>query len=375
MPFSLFDYRNIPSSGVIPAVDLLPADQFSFAYAFIYEKDVNPDEGFSSDFNTHITLQIHDSAGALKATFDAFETYHVLLFSMAPGLAFYTWNWDINKEKFTATDGARNPITTDGAFGLGAIPASDSGTTDRTAIVSSTFYSPIFNLDLEEGDTLKITFHNASAGFVTDKASLKIATRQSETREAALFDARTGAQFRAFSKNGETRLFYSRHSESPLELERTENHLVVSEPLKGLAVAHGGGGALYILGKSKTSLKLFRSFNEGEQSVEIMSVSADITPLASCLSKDGATFFIYGTNAAKKPCYAMLENGAQGATLGESGECAGEGLPTSKVNGLEVSTGGALRLMATAKTGGLLMFVSHDGGKSYAQTPVSAGDS
>jgi hypothetical protein len=377
MAFSISDYRNIPSSGIIPVDDLLPADQFSFAYTFIYEKDVNLEEGFSSDFDAHITLQIKDSAGNLKATFDAFETYHVVLFPLAPGLAFYTWNWDINKEKFTASDGAGNPIGTEGQFSLGAIPASDSGTTDKTAIVSSTFYSSIFNLDIEEGDTLKITFHNASAGYVTDKASLKIATRQVDTRSPALFDLRCGQQIRVFNFQKQVRAIRSRHQFSPLlegvaewaPIDGSSDGLVFDGSLKGLTLARARGCIKYVIGKDGAFLRMFSNRDQGKDWTQIMAITNDVTPLASCLSNDASTFFIYGINSVKEPSFVILKNSNGVWKINETGICVGSNLPITKVNALERS-GGQLRLLATGADKQLLLFSSSDG-KKYTQEAVS----
>jgi hypothetical protein len=335
---------------------MLPADQFSFAYTFIYTVSVGLEVQPPTKLDAHIALEVIDAAGSVKAIFEAYEYYSIVV-----GQLQLIWAWISNQEKFTGVDAAGAAIETEGQFSNGVDPASGTEVALGDVAFSSTFYSLIFNFDLEEGDRIRIKFHNVSAGFVTNKASLKIATRQSETRTPGLFDSRTGAQFRTFAKDGETRLVYSRQAESPLDPEKVENHLVAGEALKSLSLMRGSGGATFVLGKSGSLLKMFRSYNEGKSSKEIMSVSADITPLASCLSADGGTWFIYGVNVAKMPAYAILKNSGGAFKLSETGICGGTDLPTSKVNALASSDGGELRLLATGPSRELLLFLSNDG--------------
>jgi hypothetical protein len=116
-----------------------------------------------------------------------------------------------------------------------------------------------------------------------------------------------------------------------------------------------------------------RTFDEGEKWEQLMSTPSTITPLASCLSRDGSTFFVYGLGSNSKPAYLILKNQSGGWIASESGACEGEGLPTNGVNGLQLSSGSLLRLLATQSSGGksgLLFFTSADG-KTYTQETLT----
>lgn len=388
MSFALTDYRAIPSSGILPTA-LVPADQISFGFSFTYEKDVNLEEGLQSSLAGHIVLELRDGAGQLKATFDFKETYHVTLFPLAPGLALFTWNWDSNLEQFSATDSAGGVIPTEGAFSLGAIPAGDSGTTDKTAIINSTFYSAIWDVNVSAGDTLRIKFHNLSAGFVVAHASLKVATRSASTPSPAHFDERLGVQLRAVVEKGQTRVVRSRRSNSPLLSAQVEwsgagaEGLVTKQALRAVRLGMASGGQTLLFGASGTALELWRSQNGGKDWVSMMNQPSTLSPLASCFSRDGATLLVYGLQN-KLPTFALLKNGAKGWTIAQGGACVLEsapketpslGLPLSTVNSLEVGEGGAYRLMASDSKGAFTLFLSRDG-KSWSATPLQkAGDS
>ncbi|BCM88850.1 hypothetical protein IAD21_00692 [Abditibacteriota bacterium] len=383
MSFALSDYRNIPSSGVIPAA-MVPADQISFAYSFTYQKDVDTSAGLQSSLIGRVVLELKDAAGTLKATFDLRETYRLTLLPLAPGLLAYIWNWDSNKEQFSAVDAEGNPLTTEGQFSLGVIPAGDSDTSDRTAYVSSKFYSFIFNVDVNEGDVLKIKFHNLSAGTVVSKASLQVATRLGSKASPALVDGRCGQQFRVSTDADAkgTRLIRSRRLDSPLELAQTEwtegnDGLISDKPLGSAHLTQTEGNTLYVLGTSKDQLLLFRSQNEGKTWKAIMSEPTNLKILAAHLAS-GGRYIIYGTNPTQKPTYAILKHGQDQWTLSETGPCTllppttpstvtPATLPTSKVSALEAGEGGALRLLAQGKDGVLLIWLSRDG-KTWKQS-------
>lgn len=391
MPFSPSDYSNIPSSGDLPG-DMVPADQISFAYSFTYEKDFDPRDGLQSTLNGIIVLELKDSGGNLKATFELRETFRIVLLPLAPSLVFYIWNWDANKEKFTGTDANGEPIDTLGEVSLGVIPSGDSSSSDRTAYVSAKFYSYIFNIDVEEGDVLKIKSHTLSAGSVVARASLQVATRLGGEASPAIVDKQHGQQFRANSAKKQTRMIRSRRLDSPLSLAQTEwtqgdDGLIFAKPLKGANIAQTEGGSLYVLGTSDNQLLLLRSQDAGKTWKQIMSESTDIKILAARLAF-GGRYIIYGVNAQKKPSYVILKHGQDKWIISESGPCTltadspststptpspptePAALPTSRVNGLENGDGGALRLLATDKDGTLFIWLSRDG-KEWKQSTTA----
>ncbi|RYX80491.1 hypothetical protein EON83_28445, partial [bacterium] len=324
MSFAISDYTNIPSSGILPAA-LVPADQISFAYTFTYVKDVDLGAGLQSTLSGRVVLELKDSVGNLKATFDLQETYRITLLPAAPGLVFYAWNWDPNKEKFTATDAAGAPLTTEGQFSLGVIPAGDSDSSDRSAHITSTFYSFIFNVDVDEGDILKIKFHNLSAGTVVSKASLKVATRPGNSKRPAIVDEKHGQQLRLDSTPKGTRLIRSRRLDSPLTLAKTEwtennDGLVLSKPLAGANLTQTEGSTLYVLGTNQNKMLLLRSQDNGKTWKQIMSEPTTLKILAALLA-NGGRYIVYGLNTAQKPSYAIFKHGEGKWTLSETGLC------------------------------------------------------
>ncbi len=390
MSFSLSDYRNIPSSGLIPDA-MVPADQISFAYSFTYQTEFDPDAGFQSSLKGQVGLELKDADGNLKATFDLRETYRITILPLAPSLVYYLWNWDANREKFLGTDADGNPLSTLGEVSLGVIPSGDSGTTDRTAFISSKFYSFIFNVNVEAGDTLRIKSHTLSAGTVVARASLQVATRLGGSTSPALVDGRCGQQLRVTTDTQKTNLVRSRRLDSPVALSQTEwtqddDGLVVNKPLNGPQIAQADGNTLYILGTVKDQLLLFRSQDEGKTWQQIMSETTNLKILAAYLAR-GGRYIIYGVDTTQKAAYAILKHGQDQWILSETGPCTlappnnlgtsadttlstSAPLPTSKVSSLEEGDGGALRLLATDKDGTLLVWLSRDG-KEWQQTTAT----
>jgi hypothetical protein len=173
------DFKNVPSSGIIPS-DRVPASEFAVSYAFTYIGTPSLST-FDHTFSGKIVLHFLDGAGTVKYVIEIDETYNLFIFLLAPGLVLYTWNWVPTAEKISGRKGVDEnspPMATLGLATFGVEPAEGSGTTDREVIVDSRFYSGIFKETLASGDQVKIVFHNLSAGFVVDRASLSLATEK-----------------------------------------------------------------------------------------------------------------------------------------------------------------------------------------------------
>jgi hypothetical protein len=171
------DFKNIPSSGVIPD-DRVPSYAFAVAYAFTYT-GAPSGSTFNHTFTGKIVLYFYDGGGSVKYVVEIEQTYNLFIFPLAPGLVLYTWNWVPSAEKIKGRKGEAEdapPMETLGSGTFGVEPAEDSGTSNGEVIVDSRFYSGIFEEPLESGDKVKIKFHNLSAGFVVARASLQLAT-------------------------------------------------------------------------------------------------------------------------------------------------------------------------------------------------------
>lgn len=399
MAFTKNEYKNIPSDGIIPD-DRVPADQISFGYTFTYETYANFDSFFVPPLKGHIVLELKDSAGNLKATFDLQETYTISVPQPSPGLVLYTWAWDGGAEQFSATDANGEPITTEGKVSLGTLPPTDSDSSTGVVIIKeATFYSYTFNFDVDEGDTLKIKFHNLSAGTVTDKASLLVATRLRDATTPALVDDRRGEQMRVVVDKKQTRAVRSRRLTSPVPLDKTEgasgsDGLVYDGRLSKPQLDPAAAASYYVLGTSANKLLLFRSDDNGKTWKQLMSQPTQLKILAARLAR-GGRYIVYGVGDDKKAAYAILKHGAGGWTLSESGPCkltptptppattpsnpsnttpstpaTVTELPISKVNSLEDGVGGLLRLLSTDKDGAQRIHLSRDG-KTWQQAPAT----
>jgi hypothetical protein len=372
MAISRDDFKPIPSTGIIPD-DRVPATSFAVSFQFSYTAEPDTTK-FNHDFTGKIVLHVLDSLNVIKYVITIEEKYSVTIIPLAPGLVLYTWNWVPQYEKISGTIGETDtPMTTLGEGTFGVDPAESFGTSDGPVYVDSRFYSKIFTEPLDAGDKIKIKFHNLSAGFVVAKASLSLAT-EGDNVDPALFDARCGQQIRAFTLNGQTCAVRTRRQNSPLpvifaeflDLESPSSGLVTDRALQWMSLGRGEGGVTFLLGKSGAFYEIHRSLDEGDNWKQIMAITNDVKPLASEQSEDGSTWYVYGSNSDDKPAYAIFKNGASGWTLAETGLCTGVGLPTSRVNKLQRSEGGGLRLMATGGGKDILFFTSNDG-KAYSQ--------
>ncbi len=223
MAITRFDFKNIPSTGIIPE-DRLPAREFAVGFAFTYEGNpdiTNPNQSFVAKLVIHVT----DSQDRVKYLLRLTEPYTLFIIPMAPGLVLYTWNWVPSGEviegfKFPAPieippgfDPPQikdaQPMQTLGLASFGVDPAEGSGTTDKTVFLQSTFYSGIFTEPLVFGDKIKIRFHNISAGFVVSWASLTLATERMAAGLDTTFD-RAGALLHARVPLGASSLFTGR---------------------------------------------------------------------------------------------------------------------------------------------------------------------
>jgi hypothetical protein len=378
MAITKTDFKNLPTNGLIPE-DRVPSSEFAVSYFFSIVRTGNP-SGFDASFDGTVILHVLDAAGAIKYVITLKFHFNVFILGM-PGFSLYTWNYVPSLENISGTIGDgpdAPPMKTLGTGTFGTDPSDGFGTSDLEVFVESRVYSKIFTEPLEPGDKI-VVFHRDLGTYGLKQNSLSLATQSGES-DPGLYDPRCGQQFRAVDDGTGMRVLRSRHSTSPVAQEdaewgdfEDESGDVPSEvPLHNLSLWRGPGDALFLLGRGGGEIYLFRSFDEGENWELMMATASTVTPLASCLCGDGSIFFVYGLGADNKPAYLILKNQSGGWVLSESGACEGEGLPTSGVNALELSSGGLLRLLATQRVGGqsgLLFFTSADG-KTYTQETV-----
>ena len=389
------DFKNIPSSGIIPD-DRVPAENFAVSYAFTYTGTPNL-ANFNASFSGKIVLHVLDSLGTIKYVITIEQTYFMLIIPLAPGLVLYTWNQVPTAEKISGTIGEDGPpMTTLGQANFGVDPSEGSGTTDREVTIDSRFYSGIFTEPLDEGDRIVIKFHNLSAGFVTDKASLSLATTPGAAGEAFLFDERLGDRIHVYVAKGagnksnvqcrRTRQMRGVLSDGQMQyghgitletdkINDGDNGLVEENSrlrdLQLLSLEGGLRACVGVTGGAPSFLRIFLTLNLGEDWNRIMNQPLPFVPSANCTFANQTKVLFYGVGTNKKPAYALLELGAQGFALTKTGEATatdGTELPVKGSINLESCEGGAMRLFTRdAQSGSFLAWISSDEGASWAQ--------
>ena len=398
MAITKSDFENLPSSGILDDTRA-DADAFAVSYAFTYIGYPSLDN-FNASFTGKIVLHVLNSAGTIKYVITIEQTYFLLIIPLAPGLVLYTWNQVPTAEKIGGTIGENGPMmSTLGQGNFGVDPAEGSGTTNSEVIVDSRFYSGIFTEPLDEGDRFVIKFHNLSAGFVTAKASLSIATELSASGEAMLFDERIGDRIHVYVNRGgagkpsiECRRTRQLRGELR-ELELQYGHGVTVETsklsdgdngtveedsrLRGLQLMEVEGNALLCVGAtggSPSLLRAFLSLDRGENWGRIMNELLQLVPLCSCILAGQSKVFYYGTGDDKKPAFAILEREGDGFTLTRHGACEtsdGSILPTKGVS-VDAGEGGALRLFSREASSGVLSaWISLDEGAHWKKEDVN----
>lgn len=385
------DFKNIPSDGIIPE-DRVPASAFGISYAFTYVGAPALDN-FNSSFTGKIVLHVLDDAGTIKYVITIEQTYLVIIIPLAPGLVLYTWNQVGSAEKIYGTIGVDGPpMTTLGQGNFGVDPAEGSGTTDREVIIDSRFYSGLFTEPLDEGDRIVIKFHNLSAGVVTNKASLSVATELGASGEAILFDARIGDRLFVFTDKGATKTSVQCRRTRQLRGLLTEQQLQYGKGvtvetdklsdgdngtveadsrLRGLQLLSLSGGAVLCVGAtggSPSQLRAFLSVDRGENWERVMNQPLPITPLASCVLASQTKTLFYGTSENKKPAFVIIERGGDGFVITETGACVTTDESELPVKGvrLESGAGGVVRLFARdAKSGDASAWLSRDEGAKW----------
>lgn len=197
------DFKNIPSNGLIPS-DRVPASAFAIGYFFTYTGQAdytNPNQSFT----TRLVLHVLDGRlGGVKYVIRIEEKFNLFIIPMGPGLAVYTWNQVPSAEKVEGFKvsgpvgpgwnppeiASAPPMRTLGQGSFGIDPAEGTGTSGGAAIVDARFYSGIFTEPLAVGDSIKVKFHNAGAGYSPAIVSLQLATEGgSRNRIATTVDA------------------------------------------------------------------------------------------------------------------------------------------------------------------------------------------
>lgn len=203
MALTRLDFKNLPSSGIIPD-DRVPASSFAVGYTFTYYGSPSLST-FNHTFTGKVVLHVLDSFEGILYVITMEETYNLFIFPLAPGLVLYTWNWVPSAESIVGRKGESEDaplMETLGAGSFGVEPAEGSGTTDFEVIINSRFYSGIFEELLTNGNKFKIKFHNLSAGFVVKQASLQLATVTSDIFFAAILDWTSNLRIASAEGNG-----------------------------------------------------------------------------------------------------------------------------------------------------------------------------
>lgn len=384
MAITKSDFTAIPSSGIIPD-KLVPASEFAVSYFFSYTGTPSLST-FNHSFSTRLVLEILDSNNTVKYAITILETYDVFIFPLAPGLALYTWNWVPQDESVSGTIGDgpdAPPMSTLGEGSFGVDPAEDSNTTDREVIVASRFYSKIFTEPLESGDVLKIKFHNVSAGFVTDRASLQLATQPGTVAAVALYDGRVGT----------TWLFYVDKSKVYCGSTRRQTGF---KKLLDDALVFGGsvtylqagrfGATLHALLATGKKLVVRTSYDEGVTWMATFELDSNLKVLSAQLSNDGGAWFVYAqatatviSNDPDNPLRGInqgdlvrvvLRPQGTGWTVAELGVVEGTDLPTKNLVGFGI-VGQTFHLMSN-ESDALKMYRSTDELKTLEVLPSGA---
>ena len=290
MALTRIDFKNIPSSGIIPE-DRLPGSAFAVGYAFSYTGTPSL-ESFNHTFSGKLVLHFRDATG-VKYVVEIEETFNLFIFPLAPGLVLYTWNWSPNQEKISGRKGESPdaaPMTTLGLGSFGVDPAEGSGTTNYEVIIDSRFYSGIFTEPLEIGDSVKIKFHNLSAGYVVSRASLSLAIERGNAGLHLVRDSIVGTQWIFFIKDEAVHCDPSRRTETFSSKTAFLVHQDSCKYLQGFRY----DATLWCVMNIRDNVRIAVSRSEGTGWEGFPVVATNFDLMAMELSERGDTFYGYG---------------------------------------------------------------------------------
>lgn len=381
MPTTFTDWTSVNSQGKIND-DLLPSDYFQLKYAthaaVYFTNDAAgaaaaligalggvavPVTGVTSvDVTQAVKFQvIRDGA----VVFEALMTFVLHLVAEIEDLgggtvlAIYVWSIDFNHSTTVVSVPDPSPPIL-GSPGTSSDPAAGGDSTNAVGIVLTDIVSPAYQFRLEPGDIVAVPFHNAGqdSDGIVKLANVQVRTILGPKVLRTVFDATTG----------QTHTLYA--NSAGLQLARTRRMvpLVAVVPEVGVPVAdirsvvktgratfgnlHRDGGTL-LCPYQAANLELAVSYDEGETWEVAMASVAGITPLATALSGQGDTLYVYGVATAAGDgyasgdvVYAVLKRSGAGfalAAIGLATPPAGGTLPKKDVAGLQID-GGTLRL-------------------------------
>ncbi len=310
MPIAQSDFKGLPSSGIVPAVPL-PASAFCVGFDFIYTGTVdasNPNQSFTA----RVVIHVENESGQVKYVLRIEEKYLLIIFQLAPGLAFYTWNWQPNAERIegfalsppTANvppgwsppqiEGARKMAQLGNGASFGVDPAEGSGTTDSEAIVESTFYSGLYEEPLEVGDRFRVRFHDVGAGYVVSRASLLLATQVTTDKPQVLHDERIGFSYYFYFESGALRCArWRRRERLLLGLAPAGGWpAIYSNPLRAFH-AWRSGATLFVALDTGPGLRVATSTDEGATWEQGGVMLTNVQLLAAASSTGGTTLHLY----------------------------------------------------------------------------------